>query len=242
MMSRCQPQRRAPLVQPSRVSGAENGRLARCPRWLSWQLALWLLISAAPLQALEVTAQALLPGMAVLVIDGQRVTLRAGGSHGAVRLIEVSGDSALLEIDGEQRRLGISERVSGSFQQPERREVRIQRNSQLQYVTTAQINGKRVQVLVDTGANLVAMNRQQARSLGISDDAGSDTRVQTASEVLPARQILLDSVSVGGIRIDAVNAVVIDGPQPATILLGMSYLRHVSLSEEGGVLSLSAQW
>ena len=36
-----------------------------------------------------------------------------------------------------------------------------------------------------------------------------------------------------------VPAMVVDGAYPATILLGMSYLRHVKLQEHNGILSLS---
>lgn len=205
-------------------------------------LLLALLLTSPAALAVDVVAQALLPGMAVLQIDGQRVTLRAGQSHGSVTVIEVSTDSALLELDGQRRRVGISQRVSGAFTEPQRRELRIQRNAQLQYVTTAEINGRRVKVLVDTGANLVAMNAAQARAVGIGPDEGEPSRVQTASEERPARRVTLASVSVGGIGVRSVDAVVLDGPLPAKILLGMSYLRHVSLAEEGGVLSLSARW
>lgn len=207
-------------------------------------LFLTLCIAAATsrLQAAEVVAEALLPGMAVLKIDGQRVTLRNGQSHGAVKVVEVSRDSAVLEIAGQRREIGLSGRVDSSFNEPERRSVTLQRNGQMQYITSAEINGRRVQVLVDTGANTVAMNSAQAASLDIGQEEGIAATVQTASDVLPARQVTLDSVSVGGIQVQNISATIIDGDNPTTVLLGMTYLRHVELSERDGVLTLSSKW
>jgi aspartyl protease family protein len=186
--------------------------------------------------------EALLPGMAVLQIDGARVMLRVGEAHGDLRLIAADSRSATVEVGGERRRLEVSERISGSFTRPERPSVVVRRDSQLQYRTTAELNGVRMPVIVDTGANIVAMNAAHAKSLGIDPDAGIAAQVQTASAVLPARRVMLDSVSVGGIRVNAVAATIIDGSQPATVLLGMSFLQHVEMREVDGILTLRGRW
>jgi aspartyl protease family protein len=57
--------------------------------------------------------------------------------------------------------------------------------------------------------------------------------------VSPAHVITLNSVAVGGIEVNNVPALVVEGSYPATILLGMSYLQHVKLQEHNGILSLS---
>jgi aspartyl protease family protein len=44
---------------------------------------------------------------------------------------------------------------------------------------------------------------------------------------------------VGGIEVENVLATVVEGNYPVTILLGMSYLKHVKLQEHNGVLTLS---
>ena len=66
--------------------------------------------------------------------------------------------------------------------------------------------------------------------------------METASGSVPARLVNLQSVDVGGIRVDNVEATVVEGEFPSTILLGMTYLRHVRMQETGGVLSLSRAW
>lgn len=186
--------------------------------------------------------EALLPGLAVLQIDGRRVTLRAGESSGEVELVASDARSALVRISGKEQSLQVSQRISSAFSQPESREVVVRRDERLQYRTTAEINGVRMPVIVDTGANMIALNASQAAAVGIGRNEGTQARVQTASEVLPARRVTLDSVDVGGIRVNAVTALIIDGEQPATTLLGMSFLQHVEMQEKDGILTLRGRW
>ena len=212
------------------------------PRFLLPLMAVLLVASGGRALASDAWVEALLPGIAVLQIDGARVTMRAGDTHGDLTLIEADSRSALVEVGGERRRLEVSERISGSFSRPERPSVTVRRDSQLQYRTTAELNGVRMPVIVDTGANIVAMNAAHAASLGIDAEAGIAAQVQTASEVLPARRVMLDSVRVGAIRVNAVAATIIDGSQPATVLLGMSFLQHVEMQEVDGILTLRGRW
>jgi aspartyl protease family protein len=192
--------------------------------------------------ARELVVEALLPGFAVLQVDGRRVTLRAGEQYGDVRLIESDARSALLLIDGERRRLEVSQRISSAFTPQERPTVTVRRDERLQYRTTAEINGVRLPVLVDTGANIVALNSAQAAAVGIGPEDGEQAAVETAGAVVVARRVQLGSVALGGIRIDAVEATVIEGVQPRTVLLGMSFLRHVEMEERDGVLTLRGRW
>lgn len=205
-------------------------------------LALVLLLGALELSAAEVAVEALLPGIAVLQIDGQRITLRVGQSHGEVTLVAADAQAALLRVQGQERRLGVSGRISTQFARPERPEVTVRRDAKLQYRTTAEINGVRLPVLVDTGANIVALNAAQARAIGIAPGEGVAGQVETAGSVVAARQVMLDSVVIGGIRVDAVAATVIDGALPVTALLGMTFLRHVEMQEQNGVLTLRGRW
>ncbi len=203
-------------------------------------LALFAGASLAATPSIEV--EALLPDTAVLKIDGQRKTLKVGQSYGGVTLIAAYSRTATLEVDGQQMVVGISRRIGATYQEPKEQVVTIQRNAMLQYHTTASINGRQVQVLVDTGANVVAMSSGHAKALGIDYTAGIPSKVETASGVIPAHIVTLHSVSVGGILVNNVRASVVDGDFPATILLGMTYLQHVQMKEHNGVLSLSRAW
>jgi aspartyl protease family protein len=190
----------------------------------------------------SIEVEALFPDTAVLKIDGQRKTLKVGQSFGGVTLVAAYSRTATLEVDGQQMVVGISRRIGSSYQEPKEQVVTIARNAMLQYNTTARINGRKVQVMVDTGANVVAMSSAQAQALGIDYSAGTPSKVETASGVIPAHIVTLRSVSVGGILVNNVRASVVEGEFPATILLGMTYLQHVKMKEHNGVLSLSRAW
>ena len=203
-------------------------------------LGLWPSLSLAQTPVIEV--EALFTDAAVVKIDGQRKTLRVGQSYGGVTLIAAYSRTATLEVNGQQTVLGISRRIGANFQEPKQQVVTITRDARLQYQTSASINGRKVTVLVDTGANVVAMSASHARTLGIDYSSGIPSKVETASGIINAHIVTLASVNVGGIEVNNVRASVVEGDYPATILLGMTYLQHVKIQENNGVLSLSRAW
>ena len=207
-----------------------------------WAVLVFALLAVTPLQASDVIVEALLPNAAVLKINGNRHTLRAGQSVGDVKLVAADAKAAVIEVAGQRRSLGISQRITGNFQVPEKREVTIPKDALKQYRTVATINGRRVAVIVDTGANTVALNASQARALGVDYESGIPTSVETASGKVKAWVVSLNSVDVGGIRVDRVQAAVTDSEFPSTILLGMTYLEHVDIAESNGILSLKRDW
>ena len=190
----------------------------------------------------RVEVEALFTSAAVLKIDGDRKMLKAGQSYKGVTLLAAHSRTATLEVDGEIVELGTSRRIGTRYEAMKSQVVDIPRDAMLQYQTSASINGRTVQVLVDTGANVVALNSRHAQSLGVDYSAGIPGRVQTASGSVNAWVVTLQSVDVGGIRVDNVRASVVEGDYPSTILLGMTYLQHVRMQEVDGVLSLSRAW
>ena len=193
-------------------------------------------------QSPEVEVHGLLKGAAILRVNGESKLLRVGDSLDGVTLVQANSQRAIVEIDGESIEVTMSTRISSSYEVPDTREVLIRRNEKMQYQTNASINGHLMAVLVDTGANIIAMNQSQARAIGLPDNAGEASQVETASGMINARIVMLKSVDVGGIQVENVRATVLEGNFPTTVLLGMTYLRHVSMSETGGVLSLSTAY
>lgn len=226
------------------VLSARRPGLQRASSWSITALVAALSLAASGLRAAppDVEVEALFTDAAVLLINGQRKMLRAGQSFDGVTLVAAHSSTATLEVDGATRELGLSRRVGTNFQAAQSRVVEIPRDAQLQYQTTATINGKRVRVLVDTGANVVAMNSRHAADLGVDYRTGLPGQVETAGGILQAWQVTLRSVDVGGIRVDGVQASVVEGEFPVNVLLGMTYLRHVEMQETKGVLSLSRSW
>ena len=194
------------------------------------------------LAAPRIEVEALFPEAAVVKVDGQRRMLRVGDAFQGVTLLAAGSASATLEVNGQQQVHGLTRSVRSTYEAPEKQVVKIPRDARLQYQTTALINGRSMPVLVDTGANVLAMNTSHARLLGVPAGEGQPSVVETASGRVKARIVNLQSVSVGGIRVDNVRASVVEGEFPATILLGMTYLQHVEIEENNGVLSLSRAW
>jgi aspartyl protease family protein len=191
------------------------------------------------MSAPAISVEGLMPNAAVLKVNGQRKMLRVGQTFEGVTLVSSEKTGVTLEVEGERRKLGLTQHIGSAYESPGETVVTIPRNDHLQYQTRAAINGRSAIVLVDTGANIVALSQSQARSLGVDYKKGKPSFIQTASGVVNAHEVMLHSVDVGGIRVDNVKASVVEGNYPAIILLGMSYLRHVKLTEQNGILTLS---
>jgi aspartyl protease family protein len=96
------------------------------------------------------------------------------------------------------------------------------------YWAEAEVDGRWVRFLVDTGASAVALTADDARRLGLDPLALDYVRpVVTAHGQTLAAPVKLAQVSVAGARVDDVDAIVVkDGL--ANSLLGMSYLGRLS--------------
>ena len=212
----------------------------RCGLLLS---VLFMLVAATAWPASSrIEVEALFTDAAVLKIDGERKMLKAGQSYKGVTLVAAHSRTATLEVDGETMEMGTSRHIGTRYEAAESQVVTIPRDAMLQYQTSATINGRTVQVLVDTGANVVALNSGHAQSLGVDYTAGAPGRIETASGSINAWIVTLRFVQVGGIQVENVRASVVDGNFPASILLGMSFLQHVDMRENNDILSLSRAW
>lgn len=200
--------------------------------------------SAASSAAPSVEARGLMRGMAVLVIDGRETLMRVGErSPEGVELLGADASSARVRVGEQIVELGLTDRLGSAYAAPDRREVRVARDTQGHFRVAGAIEGRPVLFLVDTGATILAMSSDQANALGIDYAASGEAgRVVTAGGNAASYFVTLDVVQVGGITVNGVQAAVVEGPYPVDILLGMSFLRHVGLSEEEGVLTLHQKY
>jgi aspartyl protease family protein len=115
-------------------------------------------------------------------------------------------------------------------------EVRLQRNADGHYVADGEINGQAVVFLLDTGASRVALSAALAGQLGLAH--GAAVSVQTANGTSKAYQTRLDSVRLGAIEVRDVPALITDGLDSHTVLLGMSFLKQLEFTQRGNQLTL----
>ncbi len=188
---------------------------------------------------------ALFKDRAVVVIDGNRHLLKAGEtSPEGITLVSADSAGAVFEYQGRtlERRLDGRSRAAAPAPTTAQ-EHHIYRDMRGMYRTVGSINGLTVNFLVDTGASAIALNSRQARRLGIDYLVeGNSTFVTTASDVIRAYKVSLDVVRVGTIEQRNVDALVMEGPQPEEVLLGMSFMGHLDISNEGNRLVLKRRY
>jgi len=96
------------------------------------------------------------------------------------------------------------------------------------YWADALIEGRAVRVMVDTGASVVALTRDDAARLGLDlESTDFSGTVITASGPVRAAPVRLQAVAVAGARVTSVEALVVEHGLPHS-LLGMSYLGRLS--------------
>ncbi len=112
------------------------------------------------------------------------------------------------------------------------RKARLKMDSRGHFITTARMNGRNIEVLVDTGATSVAINKKTARRLGIVLKA-SDFKysVNTANGSTKAASAMIDKIQIGNVTVHNVQAAVLDDNALSSTLLGMSFLKELTSFE-----------
>lgn len=115
-------------------------------------------------------------------------------------------------------------------------QVVLERNRAGHYLAPGRINGERVEFLLDTGATSVSVPESLAKELGLK--RGVPMQSMTANGVVTVYRTTLDSVELGGIRMQNVSASINPGMSDNIVLLGMSFMQHLELTQRDGQLTL----
>jgi aspartyl protease family protein len=91
----------------------------------------------------------------------------------------------------------------------------------------SRVNGRKMEMLVDTGATMVVLTQDDARAAGLDvRRLDYDARVRTANGTARAATVTLERIQVGTVRVRDVQAMVIEKGL-STSLLGMSFLSRL---------------
>ncbi len=207
---------------------------------------LFLLLTALPAiaGAADITLFALFKDKAILHVDGTRRVLTIGtDSPEGVKLVstDTQAEEAVVELNGKRETLQLGVVIS-AFQSATRESVTLYSDTNGFFHAQGSINGAAVHFLVDTGANTIAINSATAKRAGIDYTKGRAGTARTASGYTRMYGIKLDTVKVGEIVLRNVEAGVIDGPQPETPLLGMSFLSAFDMKREGNKMELTRRY
>ena len=96
------------------------------------------------------------------------------------------------------------------------------------FVVHPTLDGRRIRMLVDTGASLVALSHEDARLAGVTVSPRDYTRrIATANGVVAAAPVRFSEIRIGDITVRGVDALVLPPGRLGTSLLGMSFLKRL---------------
>ncbi len=96
------------------------------------------------------------------------------------------------------------------------------------FVTTADINGRDIRVLVDTGASAVALSYEDAEAAGLKPRSlDYDVRVSTANGEGKGARVKLRHVMIDNVKVRDVDGLVLQKGAMRGTLLGMSFLSRL---------------
>jgi aspartyl protease family protein len=118
--------------------------------------------------------------------------------------------------------------------------VELKAGSNGHFNAEAEINGRSIDVMVDTGATMIALTYEDAERAGLSLNKRDFTQsVTTANGVARVAPVTLDRVSIGDITVRNVPAAVAERGRLKTSLLGMTFLGRLSRFDmRSGILVL----
>ena len=119
-----------------------------------------------------------------------------------------------------------AERIAGNARSSGRERLAVDGRGHV--LVVAEIDGRDMEVMVDTGASAVVLRESDARRSGHSVRRSDYTvRVSTANGVTMAAPITLRAVEIGAIRVRNVPALVQPDEQLGVNLLGMTFLSRL---------------
>ncbi len=182
----------------------------------------------------SVALAGMLGGKALLVVDGSTPkTVAAGQSHQGVKVISTHGDEAVVEIAGQRQTLRVGGSPSGAgiadAAQGAGSRVVLSVGSGGHFFSQGLINGRPAQMVVDTGATVVALSLADAQRIGLKYEGGQPVMISTANGMATGWRVKLQSVQLGDVTVYQVDAVVAPSGMPF-VLLGNSFLSRFQMT------------
>jgi aspartyl protease family protein len=177
---------------------------------------------------------------ALLVIDGQTVTLGVGETRLGVTLKALDGQQAQVEWGGRTSTLnvgGAPVSVGRGAGGVGGRSIVLPVGPGGHFVALGQINGRPVQFMVDTGATVIGLGVAEAEQIGLDYKSGRRVMMNTANGQAPGYLVTLSAVTLGEVTVANVAAVVTPSSMPY-VLLGNSFLSRFQMRRENDVMRL----
>jgi aspartyl protease family protein len=176
----------------------------------------------------------------VIVLAAGAVALALFGSSFLLDRLPGSGPAAAARVSDSS----VAEAPAPQPEPPQRqssgyREASLQADGRGQYAAEVSIDGLRVRMLIDTGATEVCVSASTARRLGLSPSGGRKRLIQTANGQSTASPTILTNLSLDGLYMNDVEALILAPEAGEVNLLGESFLKRlISVEQRNGMLVL----
>lgn len=197
----------------------------------------------------QVNVVGLFNNKALVMINGTGPhSLRTGQTKKGVKLISANSNAATLVVEGKRKTLGMGQAASvgssrtggssGGVNGP----VHLYADSRGHFFGNLTVNGASLKYLVDSGATTVAMNSADAKFARINYANGRKVKANTANGVVDMYLVTLNTVKIGTIVLNNVEASVIEGTSPTYVLLGMSVQNRMNITRENSRLTMTKKY
>ena len=207
---------------------------------------LGLLFAAATAQSQSVTLSGMVGSKALLIVDGSAPKIVAAGeSFNGVKVVSTLGDAAVLMVGGKRLNVRVGDAPASVGEQAGSKssgsKIVLTAGDGGHFLAQGSINGKSVQFMVDTGATAVAMGAAEAKRMGIDYTAGKPVRMSTANGQALGYLLTLNSVRIGDVEVQNVEAIVAQQAMPY-VLLGNSFLTRFSMRRDNDQMVLERRF
>lgn len=195
-----------------------------------------------PAIAQEVGLAGIMGSKAMLMINGgEPQAVPVGQTLDGVKVLSIQGEQIMVEIGGKKRPLRVGQHAVGVSNGDGSDKVIMTADVQGHFYTTGTVNGTSVRFVVDTGATSIALGPNDARRIGLDLRRGQRGMTSTANGQVVVTRIPLDTVTIGGITLHNVEAVVLPAEMPIA-LLGMSFLNRMEMQRDGSTMTLKKRF
>ena len=202
-------------------------------------------LTSPALAATQLNVVGLFSGKAVVAINGSAPqTISAGQTKSGVKLISADSESATFLVEGKQQtlKMGQAASVAGASGLASNSPVSLYADQAGHFFGNLSINGASLKYVVDTGATTVALNSGDAKFAKIDYEKGERIIMSTANGEVPAYLVKLNTLKIGTIILNNVEATVNEGGSPPVVLLGMTALNHLDMKRDNSIMTLSKKY
>ncbi|NOT16551.1 MAG: TIGR02281 family clan AA aspartic protease [Sulfuriferula sp.] len=193
--------------------------------------------------ATNINVTGLFTDRAMVMIDGGKPrVMTVGETINGAKLISANASNATFQVDGKKRVLSMGESYTGGGNNSSKATASLNADASGHFFTTGSINGNSVNFVVDTGATLVTISTQDADHLGIDYRHGTRGTISTANGSTNAYGVTFNNIRIGGISLNMVQGVVVEGGGLPIALLGMSFLNQTNMQRDGSTMTLTQRY